>query len=60
YAKIWGVDANTAKSRIEQRIPIGRYIEPGEVADLVSYLASPSARGITAQAINVCGGLGNY
>ncbi|MBB4266506.1 SDR family NAD(P)-dependent oxidoreductase [Roseospira visakhapatnamensis] len=60
YAKIWEVTPEVAKSRIEARVPIGRYIEPIEVAAMVSYLASTQARGVTAQAMNVCGGLGNY
>jgi ketoreductase len=60
FSKVWNVSKEETKSRIEQKIPLGRYIEPQEVADLVAYLASPAARGITAQAINVCGGLGNY
>jgi ketoreductase len=60
YARIWDVTPDEAKVRIEQRVPIGRYIEPDEVADMVAYLASPSARGITGQTVNVCGGLGNY
>lgn len=60
YARIWKVEVDDAKKRIEQRIPIGRYIEPDEVAELVMYLVSPGARGITGQAMNVCGGLGNY
>lgn len=60
YAKLWDVTPDAAKKRIEARVPIGRYIEPDEVAAMVSYLASDKARGVTAQAMNVCGGLGNY
>lgn len=60
YARLWEVSPEVAKERIEARVPLGRYIEPVEVAGMVSYLASPLARGITAQAMNVCGGLGNY
>ncbi|KZN37987.1 hypothetical protein N480_14685 [Pseudoalteromonas luteoviolacea S2607] len=60
YARIWDVSVEEAKSRIEARVPVGRYIEPSEVAGMVLYLASEHARGITAQALNVCGGLGNY
>jgi ketoreductase len=60
YAHLWGVDVEAARKRIEQRVPIGRYIQPDEVAEMVAYLASPMARGITGQALNVCGGLGNY
>ena len=60
YGRLWGVSTEEAKKRIEARVPLGRYIEPEEVAGMVSYLASGRARGVTAQAINVCGGLGNY
>ncbi len=60
YANIWGTDEKEAKRRVEERVPIGRYIEPDEVAAMVSYIASPIASGVTAQALNVCGGLGNY
>ncbi|MFJ9153324.1 SDR family NAD(P)-dependent oxidoreductase [Streptomyces sp. NPDC102270] len=60
YAGIWGVDTAEAHSRITARVPIGRYVEPSEVAAMVEYLISPGAAAVTAQALNVCGGLGNY
>lgn len=60
YSKIWGTSEVETKKRIEERVPLGRYIEPKEVAAMVSYLISPEAAGVTAQALNVCGGLGNY
>mgnify|MGYP001821933085 CR=1 FL=1 len=60
YANQWGTDVDEAKRRIEERVPLGRYIEPDEVAEMVAYLTSPKAAGVTAQALNVCGGLGNY
>jgi ketoreductase len=60
YAKIWNTDAAETKRRIQDRVPVGRYIEPHEVAAMVSYLTSGGASGVTAQALNVCGGLGNY
>lgn len=60
YAGLWNTDEQETRRRIEARVPIGRYIEPDEVAAMVSYLASPAAAGVTAQALNVCGGLGNY
>jgi len=60
YARLWGTDAAETRRRVESRVPLGRYIEPAEVAAMVSYLVSPLAAGVTAQALNVCGGLGNY
>lgn len=60
YASLWNCSVDEAKNRIEQRIPIGRYVEPAEVAGLVKYLISDSASAVVAQAFNVCGGLGNY
>jgi ketoreductase len=60
YGRIWGVDAEEVRHRFEARIPIGRYVRPEEVAPMAVLLGSESAGAITAQAINVCGGLGNY
>ena len=60
YAKIWNTNSDETKKRVEERIPIGRYIEADEVASMVSYVASDVASAVTAQAINICGGLGNY
>lgn len=36
--------------------PIGRFIQPGEVAELVGYLLSPAAAAITGQELVMCGG----
>ena len=36
--------------------PIGRFIQPQEVASLVCYLLSPSAAAITGQQLVICGG----
>ena len=60
YAKVWGIDSDEVLRRFEARIPIGRYVNPEEVAPLAVMLASDTSAAITAQAINVCGGLGNY
>ena len=38
-------------------VPQQRLIEASEIADLVVYLATDAARGITGQSINICGGL---
>ena len=36
--------------------PIGRLIQPAEVASLVAYLLSPAAAAITGQDLQICGG----
>jgi len=38
-------------------IPQKRWIEPDEIAELVKYLITDSARGITGQSLNLCCGL---
>lgn len=36
--------------------PMGRLVEPQEIASLVAYLLSPAAAAITGQNLNICGG----
>jgi len=60
YAALWGVTEDEVLRRFEAKIPLGRYTQPQEVAALVDYLVTDAAAAVTAQALNVCGGLGNY
>ena len=60
YAAHWGVTEEEVLTKFQAKIPLGRYSTPEEVAGLVGYLATELAASITAQALNVCGGLGNY
>ena len=36
--------------------PLGRLIDPAEIAELVAYLLSPAAAAITGQELTICGG----
>ncbi|MBP2702960.1 SDR family NAD(P)-dependent oxidoreductase [Microbispora sp. RL4-1S] len=60
YAAFWGVTEDEVLAKFEDKIPLGRYSTPEEVAGMVRYLVSDAASSVTAQAINVCGGLGTY
>ncbi|PKK13503.1 3-oxoacyl-ACP reductase [Thermomonospora sp. CIF 1] len=60
YAEYWGITEQEVLERFNAKIPLGRYSTPEEVAGLVAYLVTDTAASITAQALNVCGGLGNY
>jgi ketoreductase len=60
YAAAWGSSEEQILEKFQAKIPLGRYSSPDEVAGLVQYLTTETAAPITAQAINVCGGLGNF
>ena len=45
------------KAEVKERVPVRRLGAPEDIADLVTYLASPSASYITGQVIAVDGGM---
>ena len=51
-----GITPDKFKEQAIGAVPIKRFLDPEEVAELVCYLASDLAKGITGQAINICGG----
>jgi len=60
YAQAWKTTEDDILERFQAKIPMGRYSTPEEVAGMVGYLISAPAASVTSQAINVCGGLGNF
>jgi 3-hydroxybutyrate dehydrogenase len=57
HAKIMGVEEEAVKNFVLQRIPMGRVLQPEEVADLAVYLASSDSDGMTGQSILMDGGM---
>ena len=55
-AKLQGITAEEFKAQAVAAVPIRRFLEADEIAELVAYVASDAARGITGQAMNICGG----
>jgi ketoreductase len=51
-----GITPEQFKAQAIAGVPIRRFLDATEIAELVCYLASDQAKGITGQAINICGG----
>jgi NAD(P)-dependent dehydrogenase (short-subunit alcohol dehydrogenase family) len=51
-----GRSAEEAEAALAASSPLGRLLEPGEVADAIVFLASPAAAAITGQALVIDGG----
>ncbi len=52
------VSAVKARADAEAALPLGRFVDPAEVAELVAFLASGHARSITGQAYEISSGEG--
>jgi ketoreductase len=55
-AALQGITPEQFKAQAVAAVPIQRFLQTDEVAELVCYVASDLARGMTGQAINICGG----
>ena len=50
------IDENTFLEQAIESVPLRRFIQPEEIAQLALYLSSDQASAITGQAYNICGG----
>jgi NAD(P)-dependent dehydrogenase (short-subunit alcohol dehydrogenase family) len=57
WCNLNSIDVKHSEEIARLSVPQERLIEPLEVANLILYLSSDLARGITGQSINICGGL---
>lgn len=57
WCKLNSVNSEESMEIARLSVPQMRFVEPEEVADLAIYLCGDPARGITGQAINICGGM---
>jgi len=55
-AAAMNITVDQFREQAMSRVPIGRIIQPDEVATLVKFLASPATSAITGQTYNICGG----
>ncbi len=56
FAEVSGMGEEETTEAFRKGIPMGRFLEPEEIAPLAVYLASQDSRGMTGQAINIsCG-----
>jgi ketoreductase len=51
-----GIMPEQFKAQAVDAVPIKRFLQADEIAEFVCYIASDAARGITGQAMNICGG----
>ena len=57
FARAAGIPEEQAEAMLLQRVPMGRLLEPEEVAHLVIYLASKESAAMTGQSLTISGGL---
>jgi len=55
-AQVLGITKEAFREQALAAVPLRRILEPAEIGELVAYLASDAASGMTGQALNLCGG----
>ncbi|MBT4493848.1 MAG: glucose 1-dehydrogenase [Gammaproteobacteria bacterium] len=57
HADAAGVSLDQLKEQVHARIPLGRFLQPGEIAPLAVYLGSAESDGMTGQTLTISGGM---
>lgn len=57
WCNLSGVEPDQSLELAKLSVPQMRFIQPYEVAELVVWLCTDAARGVTGQSINICGGM---
>ena len=57
HAERAGADLDAFRAAMLARVPMGRLIDPAEIAHLAVYLASPESDGMTGQTVTISGGM---
>ncbi len=52
-----GIKESTLRMKLAMDVPQRRFLEAAEIANFIAFLATPGAKGITGQALSICGGL---
>ncbi|HEU4403159.1 MAG TPA: SDR family NAD(P)-dependent oxidoreductase, partial [Candidatus Polarisedimenticolia bacterium] len=55
-ARLTGMGAEEFRRQAERRVPLGRFLQPAEIAGMALFLASDAGASITGQSINLDGG----
>jgi len=57
HADIAGVSMDDLMKAVRSKIPMGRFMQPAEIANLALYLGSEDANGMTGQTMTISGGM---
>lgn len=56
-ARIAGIEVDQQVSNVGKAVPLGRWGEPDDIANMVAYLAGPKAAWMTGEIVRVSGGM---
>jgi len=57
HADIAGVGMDDLLKAVHSKIPMGRFMQPEEIANLALYLGSDQSNGMTGQTMTISGGM---